>query len=59
MQIYACEAKDNGFEWTFKGPEASLFDEHGRQHGTHFGGPTWKLDSVRQSWARSSRRRDG
>ncbi len=44
MQIYACEAKDNGIEWTFKGPEASLFDEHGRQHGTHFGGPTWKLE---------------
>ena len=44
VQIYACEAKDNGFEWTFKAPEASLFDEHGRQEGTHFGGPTWKLD---------------
>jgi hypothetical protein len=41
VQIYACEA---GLEWTFKGPEASLFDEHGRQLGTHFGGPTWKLD---------------
>jgi hypothetical protein len=24
-------------------PEA-IFDEHGRQIGTHFGGPTWKLD---------------
>jgi Protein of unknown function (DUF3455) len=43
VQIYACEGKDNGFEWTFKGPEASLFDEHGRQLGTHFGGPAWKL----------------
>jgi len=44
VQIYTCEAKDNGFEWTFTAPEASLFDEHGRQEGTHFGGPTWKLD---------------
>jgi hypothetical protein len=44
VQIYACEAKNNGFKWTFKRPEASLFDEHGRQEGTHFGGPTWKLD---------------
>jgi uncharacterized protein DUF3455 len=44
VQIYACETKDNGFEWTFKGPEASLFDEQGRQEGTHFGGPTWQLD---------------
>ena len=56
VQIYTCEAKDNGFKWTFEGPEASLFDEHGRQEGTHFGGPTWKLATVRRSWARSSRR---
>jgi uncharacterized protein DUF3455 len=24
-------------------PEADLFDKQGRQIGTHFGGPTWKL----------------
>jgi hypothetical protein len=39
-----CEAKDDGFEWTFKGLEASVFDEHGPQEGTHFGGPRWKLN---------------
>ena len=43
VQIYACEAKEGGFQWSFKAPEASLFDKQGRQVGTHFGGPTWKL----------------
>jgi len=44
VQIYACEAKDGRAEWAFKAPEAMLFDRQGRQVGTHFGGPTWKLD---------------
>jgi len=43
VQIYACEAKGQGFEWVFKAPEANLFDRQGRQVGTHFAGPTWKL----------------
>jgi hypothetical protein len=44
VQIYTCAAKEGGFEWSFKAPEASLFDQQGRQVGTHFGGPTWKID---------------
>jgi Protein of unknown function (DUF3455) len=44
VQIYTCAAKEGGFEWSFKAPEASLFDRQGRQVGTHFGGPTWKID---------------
>jgi hypothetical protein len=44
VQIYACEAKESRLQWSFKGPEANLFDKQGRQIGTHFGGPTWKLD---------------
>jgi Protein of unknown function (DUF3455) len=43
VQIYACEAKAGGFDWAFKAPEANLFDVQGRQIGTHFAGPTWKL----------------
>ena len=43
VQIYACEAKDKGGAWAFKAPEAALFDGDGRQIGTHFAGPTWKL----------------
>jgi hypothetical protein len=42
VQIYACEAKGQGFEWVFKSPEANLFDAQGLQVGTHFAGPTWK-----------------
>ncbi len=43
VQIYACEAQASLFQWTFKGPEANLFDKQGRQIGTHFAGPTWKM----------------
>jgi hypothetical protein len=43
VQIYACEAKGTLFQWTFKAPEANLFDKQGRQIGTHFAGPTWKM----------------
>jgi hypothetical protein len=44
VQIYTCESKPSGFEWSFTAPEANLFDTQGRQIGTHFDGPTWKLD---------------
>jgi uncharacterized protein DUF3455 len=44
VQIYTCDAKEGGFDWAFKAPEANLFDKQGRQVGTHFAGPTWKLD---------------
>ena len=43
VQVYTCEAKGNLFEWSFKAPEANLFDKQGRQIGTHFAGPTWKM----------------
>jgi len=42
VQVYVCEAKDQAFTWTFKAPEANLFDKQGLQVGTHFAGPTWK-----------------
>ena len=44
VQIYTCDTKDGSFVWSFKAPEANLFDEQGRQVGTHYGGPTWKID---------------
>jgi hypothetical protein len=43
VQIYTCEAKGSLFKWTFKAPEANLFDKQGRQIGTHFAGPSWKM----------------
>jgi hypothetical protein len=42
VQIYACEAKDNGFVWNFKAPEATLVDRQGRPAGRHFAGPSWQ-----------------
>jgi hypothetical protein len=43
VQIYTCEAKGSGFEWSFTAPEANLFDQQGRQIGAHFAGPSWKM----------------
>jgi hypothetical protein len=43
VQIYICEPKGSVFQWTFTAPEANLFDKQGRQIGTHFAGPTWKM----------------
>jgi hypothetical protein len=45
VQIYACEAKPDDastFVWTFKAPEADLFNKHGEVVGSHFAGPTWQ-----------------
>lgn len=43
VQKYVCTPKDQGFAWIFDAPDATLFDAQGRQIGTHFKGPTWKL----------------
>jgi hypothetical protein len=37
-QIYVCD----GSSWTFSRPDAKLFDESGKQIGSHFAGPTWE-----------------
>lgn len=42
VQVYTCQASGSGFGWVFKAPEAALFDEHGRQIGKHFAGPSWQ-----------------
>jgi hypothetical protein len=45
VQIYACEADPDdatAFVWTFKAPEAELFNGRGEVVGTHFAGPTWQ-----------------
>jgi hypothetical protein len=44
VQIYTCDPKDGGYGWTFNAPDAKLFDNDGRQVGTHFSGPAWELD---------------
>lgn len=44
VQIYECAAgKDpSRYEWTFRAPEADLFDAAGRRVGRHYAGPTWE-----------------
>ncbi len=44
-QIYACRAGADGkFAWTLKAPDAELKDQNGKVIGSHFAGPTWKLN---------------
>lgn len=45
VQIYTCQAKSDdaaAFAWTFKAPEAELFNAQGEVAGHHFAGPTWQ-----------------
>jgi hypothetical protein len=49
VQIYVCKPngeaqKALGYAWVFDAPEAVLFAADGKQAGTHFKGPTWKLN---------------
>lgn len=47
VQIYECKShtdEPTRFEWTFKAPEADLFDKAGRRIGKHYAGPTWESD---------------
>jgi Protein of unknown function (DUF3455) len=37
-QVYTCD----GSSWALTGPDAKLFDEAGKQVGSHFAGPTWE-----------------
>jgi Protein of unknown function (DUF3455) len=45
VQIYECSAAKDApgrFEWTFRAPEADLFDAAGKRIGKHYAGPTWE-----------------
>src|SRR5215210_5699882 len=44
-QIYTCLPKPEdpaAFVWTFKAPQAELFNDRGEVVGSHFAGPTWQ-----------------
>ena len=43
-QIYTCKEQNGQYSWTPKGPDAQLFDKHGKLIGRHFLGPTWELN---------------
>jgi len=48
VQIYACTAANDGAKWVLKGPDAKLLDAAGKTIGSHFAGPTWKLEDGSQ-----------
>jgi hypothetical protein len=48
VQIYECSAASGGYHWVLQGPDAKLLDADGKQIGTHFAGPTWKLNDGSQ-----------
>lgn len=48
VQIYTCTAAQDGPKWVLKAPDAKLLDEAGKTIGSHFAGPTWKLDDGSQ-----------
>ena len=44
-QIYTCAARaddPNAFAWTFKAPDAELWNDASEKLGTHYAGPTWE-----------------
>jgi hypothetical protein len=44
-QIYTCQTGADGkSSWTLKAPDAELKDEQGKIIGSHFAGPSWKLN---------------
>ena len=43
VQIYECTDTHDGLKWVLKGPDAKLLDASGKEIGSHFAGPTWKL----------------
>jgi len=44
VQIYACKAKNDGYAWSLKAPDANLLDAKGQLIGKHFAGPTWQAN---------------
>jgi hypothetical protein len=48
VQIYTCTSTSAATKWVFKAPEAKLLDASGKSIGSHFAGPTWKLNDDSQ-----------
>jgi hypothetical protein len=48
-QIYTCQPGTDGkFAWTLKAPDAQLKDRKDKLIGSHFAGPSWKLNDGSQ-----------
>jgi hypothetical protein len=48
VQIYTCTSTPAATKWTLKAPDAKLLDASGKPIGSHFAGPTWKLNDGSQ-----------
>ena len=48
FQIYTCTDTATGPKWVLTAPDAKLLDESGKTIGSHFAGPTWKLEDGSQ-----------
>ena len=60
VQIYSCQAgSDEKYAWALKAPKADLFDDQGKLIGTHFAGPTWKLNDGSRRASHSGYSCDG
>ncbi|CAG9170360.1 hypothetical protein LMG23992_01560 [Cupriavidus laharis] len=43
VQVYQCKRdQGNRLVWTFRAPEANLYDAYGQPAGKHYAGPTWE-----------------
>ena len=62
VQIYECKPNKEDskrFEWTFKAPEAQLFDDAGKGIGKHYAGPTWESNDGSKVVGEVKARDDG
>ena len=58
-QIYTCQTGADGkFAWTLKGPDAELKDQEGKIIGSHFAGPTWKLNDGSEATGKAAAHAD-
>jgi hypothetical protein len=48
FQIYTCTETPTGSKWVLTAPDAKLVDASGKTIGSHFAGPTWKLEDGSQ-----------
>ena len=48
FQIYTCTDTPTGPKWVLTAPDAKLLDASGKTIGSHFAGPTWKLEDGSQ-----------
>jgi hypothetical protein len=48
VQIYTCAGTPGGTKWVLTAPAAKLLDASGKSIGSHFAGPTWKLEDGSQ-----------